>query len=144
MSNPFFRFNATVLPYLTIFFAALYLFFRTNMILWVISVVISAWLSAFLLKVIFRKLRPEGHPVRTIFPAETKYSFPSEHATIFAALGIAGYFVNHIFGIILLFIAILIGIGRAGVGVHYKRDIVAGWALGVIIALVFIHFIHLI
>ena len=74
----------------------------------------------------------------------TKYSFPSEHATIFAALGIAGYFVNHIFGIILLFIAILIGIGRAGVGVHYKRDIVAGWALGVIIALVFIHFIHLI
>jgi undecaprenyl-diphosphatase len=137
--NPFFYFNANILPYVTAFFVGMYfIFFRIHSIVLVLSVVVVAWLSAFLLKVIFRELRPNNSKTPTLFSKEARFSFPSEHSSIFAALGGICYSINHSLGVIVLSIAFLIGISRAIIGVHYWKDIIAGWTLGIIIAILFV------
>jgi len=86
-------------------------------------------------KIVFHRPRPE-------FPVyvETSFSFPSGHATIAIALyGFLAYIliqevhswkkkVNIFFGAILL--AILIGLSRLYLGVHYVSDILGGYLLG--------------
>lgn len=60
-------------------------------------------------------------------------SFPSGHATVFAAFAAAlwGY-VPQWWGRALLFVgAILIPLSRVGAGIHYPLDIVMGWIVGV-------------
>lgn len=138
MQRPFFRFSANVLPVITLSLVGLYLiFFHTYSILFVSSPVIIAWLSALVLKMIFRKLRPHNRVVSALFKGEKIFSFPSEHSAIFAALGVAMYSINHILGAVLLMAAFLIGISRAIIGVHFWRDILGGWSLGIILALIF-------
>ncbi len=135
----FFRFSANILSYITVFFVGIcLLFFHTNQIILVFSVVVLAWLSAFLLKIIFRELRPHHRKTPTPFATEAKFSFPSEHSTIFAALGASCWSINHSLGAVVLLMAFLIGISRAIIGVHFWRDILAGWTLGIIIALLII------
>ncbi|OGZ04782.1 MAG: hypothetical protein A2845_06300 [Candidatus Lloydbacteria bacterium RIFCSPHIGHO2_01_FULL_49_22] len=60
-------------------------------------------------------------------------SFPSSHAAFFAALGITMYFCNKKLGKWFLVGAVLIGIARIGVGVHWPIDIFAGLLIGVVL-----------
>ena len=141
-TNLFFRFDASVLPYFTIFFIGIYSFRFPSLIISVIDVMLLSWLSAFLLKIIFHKLRPHHKKAQAPFREESRFSFPSEHSAIFSALGVFSCVINPILGAVLIFVAILIGASRAIIGVHFWRDIIAGWALGAIIALLFIFWLH--
>ncbi len=57
-------------------------------------------------------------------------SFPSGHATFFAALAAAVYFYHKRLGIIYIVGALLIGLGRIMAGIHFPVDILAGYILG--------------
>ena len=57
-------------------------------------------------------------------------SFPSGHATFFAALAIAVYSYHKKLGIIYIIGALLIGLGRIMAGIHFPIDILAGYILG--------------
>lgn len=140
--NSFFLFSANILPYFTIFFVGIYFFSFPSLMISAINVVLLAWLSAFLLKIIFHKLRPHHKKAQAPFTEEARFSFPSEHSAIFSSLGVFCYLINPILGGILILVAILIGTSRAIIGIHFWRDIVAGWALGMIIALLFIFWLH--
>lgn len=59
-------------------------------------------------------------------------SFPSDHAVIVFALAFAIFFVNKRWGILFLFFALLVGISRIYVGVHYPLDILFGALVGFI------------
>jgi undecaprenyl-diphosphatase len=58
-------------------------------------------------------------------------SFPSGHATIVFAIAVAIYFFNKKWGIIAFVIAILVGISRIFVGVHWPIDILGGAVIGI-------------
>jgi hypothetical protein len=137
-NNPFFRFNASILPFIAVFCLIAYLiFFHARSIILVAGVAIITWLFAFLLKIVFHQLRPEQRRAPALFDKEVRFSFPSEHSAIFASLGAICFSFNHVLGIIMLLIAFLIGISRAIIGVHFWRDILTGWFLGIVIALFF-------
>lgn len=97
-----------------------------------------SWVIASFLKNIFMTSRPfirEG-----IIPLyrETGFSFPSEHMAVFTALAVSMYLIDKRAGYIVSVIAILIGLSRMVIGVHYPVDILGGLAVGLIISLIFI------
>ena len=90
-----------------------------------------AYLVSAILKNIFAVQRPfeAMASVKPLF-MESGASFPSGHATAFAALATAVYFHNPRIGKYFWVMAFFIAISRVIAGVHYPRDIVAGLILG--------------
>ena len=60
----------------------------------------------------------------------TEGSFPSGHAAFYFAIAFAVYFSHKAAGRILLVVALLLGISRVYLGVHYPSDILGGIAVG--------------
>lgn len=91
----------------------------------------------FLLCTVFRKVINEQRPyeslnITPLIKKEKKgQSFPSRHMVSAGVIAMTALYVNRIFGIIMIGIGLLIGIIRPIAGVHYIRDVVAGFALGI-------------
>jgi membrane-associated phospholipid phosphatase len=63
-------------------------------------------------------------------------SFPSDHATMAGAVAIGLLFVHRQLGLIAAVLAVLMALTRVYVGVHFPLDVVAGLALGGLVAAV--------
>lgn len=106
--------------------------------------IMGVWGFNEILKYIFKRQRPLGIHLVNV----TGYSFPSGHAMISITFGISAiYFIltylKHrktawLTSIFIFMYALLIGISRAYLGVHYMTDIIAGWLLGTLWAVMFI------
>jgi undecaprenyl-diphosphatase len=96
---------------------------------------IFAWCVATFIKIIVQAPRPF-----TVFPEiipllqPTDFSFPSGHSTFFMALGVAVFLNHKKAGYWFIFFALLIGITRIIIGVHFPLDIFSGFLLGAIVA----------
>ena len=102
------------------------------------------------IKNIFLRFRPyavhEGikclKPVEPNAPlndyAAQGYSFPSGHSCNAAAMygGIAAFFKKWWLWLLAGFLMLLVGFSRVAVGVHYPTDVMAGWALGLLLILI--------
>jgi len=105
------------------------------------SVGISSTLLMVVLKNTFQRQRP-NHP---IFTALTNYSFPSGHAVssfIFCSVLIYIVWNGHmkaawkwILSILLVLFAVCIGISRIVLRYHYASDVLAGFCIGFVWAL---------
>lgn len=95
-----------------------------------------AWLMSRLIKILIGGLRPfERYPeVYQLFVYGGGESFPSGHATVFAALAFVLYYLDKRVGWIAIIFAFLISISRVVAGVHYPIDMLAGWVIGVGVA----------
>lgn len=91
-----------------------------------------AWTFSFLMKVSFAVARPfvEFTDIIPLFLYGGYDSFPSGHATLFAALAVAIYLHHRKVGAIFIFFAFCIALARVIAGVHFPIDIVVGWILG--------------
>jgi len=101
-------------------------------------VVVAAYGIDSLLKAVVR----ENRPCRTLrvvtleaCPARGDWSFPSNHATIAAAAAVALFFVSRRLGAVAAVAALAMAASRVWVGVHYPHDVVAGMAVGSLLAL---------
>lgn len=96
---------------------------------------IFAWLISQGLKLLFHTKRP-AMVLENITPLinKTDFAFPSGHATFFMALGVAIFLSHRQAGYAYIFFALLIGVARIVVGVHFPGDVLGGFALGAIIA----------
>jgi membrane-associated phospholipid phosphatase len=107
-------------------------------------VVVGAGGTAFavskLLKIILQTPRPFITLDFVPLVVETGYSMPSSHATVFSALATVAFGINRDLGIGFSLFALLIGVSRIVLGVHYPSDIIIGFALGIIIGLAFLAF----
>ena len=133
-----------IIPFVMITFFA---FWRNGKIAWrvialmVVLVLLSDWSGA-QIKHWFASARPcatlEG--VRLIAPHCGRNSFPSNHAMNMAA--IATFIGWHYRVLIapLAILAVLVGISRIYVGVHYPGDVLFGWIWGVLFATAFYWF----
>jgi undecaprenyl-diphosphatase len=98
---------------------------------------LTSWLVAATLKNILQFKRPFLNLDIVPLYNETGFSFPSEHMAVFTALAISMFLINRRTGFIFLIIAILIGLSRIILGVHYPVDILGGFVVGLICSLIF-------
>ncbi|MEW1643665.1 phosphatase PAP2 family protein [Streptomyces sp. NPDC091219] len=101
-------------------------------------VVVAAYGIDSLLKSAVRESRP-CRSLRVVTleacPASGDWSFPSNHATIAAASAVALFFVSRRLGAVAAVAALAMALSRVWVGVHYPHDVVAGLAVGALLAL---------
>lgn len=85
-----------------------------------------------------RPCRAVAHAVTSIAacPAPTDYSFPSNHATLAAALATGIILARPVMAWLVVPMALLVAFSRVFLGVHYPHDVAAGLLLGAIVALV--------
>ena len=107
--------------------------------LMVISAAISVFLSRLIIAEIIKNIVHRARPyvvletARKIINGNTDFkSFPSGHAAIFFAIATAVYLHNKKLGIWFFVAAILMGIARIFVGVHWPTDILAGAMIGIV------------
>ena len=96
---------------------------------------VAVWIAAALLKTATHVSRPflvdvHLHPLFLLHD----FSFPSQHAAIFAALAVLLFAMNRRAGVFAGSAALLIGIARILAGVHTPLDIMGGYVLGFIFA----------
>jgi undecaprenyl-diphosphatase len=61
-------------------------------------------------------------------------SFPSDHSAFLAAVTLSFYLSGHKkMALVTGIIAVLVGIARVGIGVHFPADIIAGWIVGCVV-----------
>jgi undecaprenyl-diphosphatase len=107
-------------------------------IFFVFSPTLVAWLTATTVKFLFPAMRPfVALNFTPLVSGENPFaSFPSTHATFFAALAVTIFLQDKKVGRWFLLGAFLVGFGRIAVGVHYPGDVLAGFLLGGTIALI--------
>ena len=113
---------------------------KFNNLVSIFAPVFIAWVFSSTLKDIFMRPRPFilfADKVKPLFLHGGMDSFPSGHATFFAALALSSYFVDKKLGYICSALAIIVGISRVIAGVHFPLDILVGYILGIIIVLIF-------
>ncbi|MFC9249401.1 phosphatase PAP2 family protein [Streptomyces sp. NPDC057136] len=66
---------------------------------------------------------------------KTDFSFVSDHATMAMAIAVGLFVANRKFGFAALGLALVEGLCRVYMGVHYPTDVVGGFALGTAVAL---------
>ena len=91
-----------------------------------------AYVINYLIGFIYFRPRPFvlNQVVKLIDKSPLEKSFPSGHATVAFAMAFSLYFYNKKLGVILLVLALIVGLGRIYVGVHYPMDILGGVLVG--------------
>lgn len=88
-----------------------------------------------IIKFSIKRPRPEGE-WGNIYRATDPHSFPSGHAARAAALAVIALRIGPTwFAIVLCLWAPLVGIARVRLGVHYLSDVIIGWLIGIIVAI---------
>ncbi|MFL6180185.1 MAG: phosphatase PAP2 family protein [Actinomycetes bacterium] len=78
-----------------------------------------------------------AHPhVLLLVGASADPSFPSDHATMAGAVAAGLWLVSWRLGVVTSALALLMAATRVYVGAHYPQDVVAGLALGAVVAVV--------
>ncbi|MFG3094541.1 phosphatase PAP2 family protein [Streptomyces sp. NPDC048202] len=96
---------------------------------------------AFVVSTLLKQAVRENRPCQSLHvitleacPAPGDWSFPSNHATLAAAAAVALWFVSARLGVIAAIGALAMAASRVWVGAHYPHDIVAGLAVGALVA----------
>ncbi|WP_053376407.1 undecaprenyl-diphosphatase [Paenibacillus sp. FJAT-27812] len=96
---------------------------------------VALMLGIFMISPLVNHSRPfVDHQIMQLIPHVPDASFPSDHATLAFSLAFSILFVKRKLGIVMLALAILTGISRVYVGVHYPGDILGAAALSFIIS----------
>jgi len=137
MSESLITFFASFLVWILLFAIIFFWLFSNHVTTkTLILVVISgalAWLISEVVKGSFDTFRPYQNyglePLTLTIPQDN--SFPSTHSSIVFAVSSSLFFKNRKLGLLFIFGAILVGLGRVLAHVHYPLDIFIGFMIGV-------------
>lgn len=73
--------------------------------------------------------------INQLIPHEVDNSFPSDHTILFFSIAVSTFLHHKRKGLILLFVAALVGLSRVWVGVHYPVDVLFGVLIATISAI---------
>lgn len=94
-----------------------------------------AWFIAKILKILIHTPRPfDAFTDVQPLLAETGYAFPSGHTMVASAIAFSLFFIHKKASYLFMFLALLIGLARVAVGVHFPIDILGGFVLGGLVA----------
>ncbi len=112
---------------------------------WGIRLLVLAMLSSWVneaIKSLLRLPRPDPTRVRQLV-TETSFGFPSNHAQTGGVI-IWGYLAAMVrrswFTVISVIMALLIGLSRVYLGIHFPQDVIGGWLLGLVILFIWLRF----
>ena len=109
---------------------------RIAIICMIVAVLLADAVAYRLIKPYFGRLRPcDVLPGVHILAQAGKYSFPSNHAANMMALSVITLFFYRRYGWLIFSIALIVGYSRIYVGVHYPLDVLSGFVLGGVTAL---------
>lgn len=107
-----------------------------NLVFVALSLLVSRGLITELIRYFVERERPfVAFGFEPLIEQSVTYAFPSGHAAVFFALAAAVWFINRKWGWWFGALALVNGIARVIVGVHWPTDIIAGALLGVLCAL---------
>ncbi len=115
--------------------AAYLLVWKRTMLLRGILVPAIGFLLVTVLRAAINAPRPyESMGIPAITPKETKgKSFPSRHAACGAVIAVTAVFTAPPLGWVLLAVSLLIAASRVMAGVHFIKDVLAGWCMGALV-----------
>ena len=127
--------------------ASFIIFFEGNLRIWSIEAIISLTVSHIIVQII-KKIYRRNRPYLDILDTKTfpnpliDYSFPSGHTT--SSFAIVTVFVLNFpsISLILIPLAIIIGISRIYLGLHYPTDVVFGALLGLITSVMVVDYVN--
>jgi len=103
----------------------------------------SGFVCRIILKPLFERERPfNALDIELFTRAPTSYSLPSTHAAMAIAAAVVLLTVNRRWGLAALLLAFLVGFSRVYLMVHYVSDVLAGFAVGAVVALLAVFIIH--
>lgn len=140
--------------YAVVFFAAniIYVLFHRQgikiILLMLIAFAIARFIAVEVINKLYKKQRPyqryDFDPITSrllSLKSSKPTSFPSRHASSFAAVATTVFWYHPVWGLLLLFVTVMAGAGRVILGYHYPEDIVAGLILGAVVGLFVVNFI---
>lgn len=136
-------FFARWLPYLLFIVLIIFSYFYNFMnVFWgaLATGILSRLINEFV-HIFYKRKRPaylDG--TKVLVPFEKNFSFPSGHASFFFGMSFYFLFYFKILGIVLILLSCLIGIARVFCGVHWTRDILGGFFVGLMSALIINYF----
>ena len=138
-------FFASHLGWILILIVLIYYIFRRDFreiprITFIVASSLTAWIVAQAIKALVSAPRPflVLDDVTQLISHGGIDAFPSGHATIYMALGLAFYVYNKKFGTIIMIGALLIGLARIIAGIHWPVDILGGYILaGIVVFLIY-------
>lgn len=123
-------------------------FFSGNARSWAIEAFISLSVSHIFVQII-KKIYGRKRPYMVLTNARTfanplvDYSFPSGHTTSSFAIATAFALHSFVLGLILIPLALMVGISRMYLGLHYPTDCIFGAVLGTVTSIVAINWLPL-
>ncbi|MGW8429195.1 undecaprenyl-diphosphatase [Peribacillus simplex] len=138
--NPFFVFIAEYMIYFLVLAVLMFLFSRRNKNrIMVICAFITLVISELLAK-IAGQFHSNNQPfaelpnVNRLVEKAVNNSFPSDHTIIFFSFCITFWLFKRGWGILWVILAVLVGISRIWVGVHYPADVLVGAIISIVSA----------
>jgi undecaprenyl-diphosphatase len=105
---------------------------KRELLILIVSILVTA-LVVFAVKLIVRRRRPAGEWGK-FYRLTDPHSFPSGHAARAVMLAVVMLGLGSAWiGLLLLAWAILVGMSRVAMGLHYFSDVAAGWFLGLVV-----------
>ncbi|WP_260288553.1 undecaprenyl-diphosphatase [Peribacillus aracenensis] len=138
--NPFFVFIAEYMIFFLVLAVLMFLFSRRNKNrIMVICAFITLVISELLAK-IAGQFHSNNQPfaelpnVNRLVEKAVNNSFPSDHTIIFFSFCITFWLFKRGWGILWVILAVLVGISRIWVGVHYPADVLVGAIISIVSA----------
>ena len=112
-----------------------------NRLLECITVPLGVFVTVTLIRKFINCKRPyEKLNIEPLIRKSTKgKSFPSRHTASAAVIAMTIFYINIPFGTVFLAVALLIGLSRICAGVHFPRDVAAGYLYSVIMSVLFLY-----
>lgn len=125
---------SSLIFFVVYFFSCLSLYVSNDMRLYKVIIIPFVTICVnMLLRKILKKPRPfEEMGIETLIPHGKAYSFPSNHSASAMVIAIAMMWINPLSGIWLILAAIVTGASRIFTGLHYPKDVLAGFVVGII------------
>ena len=103
-----------------------------------ISMLLGFFIGNIIIKNVVARQRPNwiDNTINLLIVNPTDYSFPSGHTLVSFCSAMTIFLFNKKWGIFAIIFAILIGISRMYLFVHYPTDVLAGAILGIVISVV--------
>ncbi len=117
--------------FITIYLYVLFFAYKTNNINLIIFPFVTLLITIALQKIFFRKRPFEELGIENDTKHENSSSFPSKHSSSAFVIGMSCLYINSLFGILMLLLAIITGLSRIFCFVHYPTDVMIGMVIGI-------------
>lgn len=114
---------------------------KDDRILQSITVPLGVFVTVTIIRKFINAQRPyERLNITPLMQKDTKgLSFPSRHTASAAVIAMTFLFINIPLGIVFITVSALIGLSRIIAGVHFPRDVLAGFGYAVVMSLIFFY-----